>query len=572
MRSTSGWIRFFASLGALAGVAAGAGADMPLQTSPAWISSDPHVATGGAWADVDGDGWLDLVAANGNDIERQRVVVYHNNGDGTLPQSPTWSSADIDYHGHLDVGDVNGDGHVDIAVALYLGAGGFDYPGGAKVYLNDGAGGFSSYPDWQPASPFYCFSVALGDADGDGDLDLACACGEGYFGEPERDRVFFNDGGVLETEPSWLSDEPGFAYDAVWDDVELDGDADLLFCGLDTPMRLYLNHQTAGGGLATAAGWENSDEPQYGNTTAFGDWNNDGYPEVAVADNFQLGGPGYFKVYANAGGALDETPSWSSSTGGYGSHVSWIDLDLDGLRDLAAGRWWGSVRIYRNTGGDLTSAPDWQSSTTSVIENMFWGDVDNDGLRDNGSAVLNGTGARTFFHLGTSPLRSIDEVLVDGVPVSGYVTHPANGWISLSPPPPDGSTVEIAYSYSVDIDLGVTNWDTSVGNYLFLNTTDVSAASEPTAAAAVLSASPNPMRTWTQIRYRGPGGSGASLEIFDVSGRRLQTLHSGALPEGLKVWEWDGRDGAGRRAARGVYFARMTLDETVRSLKILKVD
>ena len=57
-------------------------------TSPDWVSADSGVATGAALADIDRDGWLDLVVANGNDISRQRLAVYYNNGDGAFPPLP----------------------------------------------------------------------------------------------------------------------------------------------------------------------------------------------------------------------------------------------------------------------------------------------------------------------------------------------------------------------------------------------------------------------------------------------------------------------------------------------------
>lgn len=546
-------------------------AEFPLSMNPAWQSNpDGHVATGGAWADVDGDGWLDMVVANGNDMERQRIVVYYNNGFGSLAGTPGWSSSDRDYHGHLDIGDINGDGLPDIAVAVYLGPGGFGDPGRAKVYLNDGAGGFSTTPDWISGDSFYSFSLALGDADGDGDLDLACACGDDYYDNPERQRIYFNEGGTLESTPSWTSDEIDYALDAFWGDVDQDGDMDIAFCGTSSPLRVYLNNQTTGGGIATTASWENTDLPEYGNTATLGDMNGDGFPELAVADNWQLGGSGRFKVYLNNAGSLPTTPFWQSSTGGYGSNVSWIDLDFDGDRDLAAGRWWGYVRVYENDGGTLTTTPAWTSNTNSVIENLFWGDVDNDGLMHGGLMIANGTGTRTFFEIGYIPARAIDAVIVEGVPLppTAYTSHPGNGWVSLATPPPAGAgNVEIHFAYSNDLDLGVTNWDSGTGNYVFINQR-FSDAEEPWAVAEAVFARPNPFVGRTQIQYRGDALAHAAVTIHDLEGRTIRTLHRGAVASGMTIWEWDRRDDAGRTAHTGVYFARFAADENEETIRL----
>jgi hypothetical protein len=439
----------------------------PLNRQPVWTSEAAgHVATGGGWVDVDGDGWIDMVVANGNDIERQPVVIYHNRGDGSFPGEATWRSSDIDYHGHLDLGDINGDGLPDLAVAVYLGPAGFASPGGAKVYLNRGDGGFSHTPDWQSDESFYTFSVALGDADGDGDLDLACACGEDYTDKREPQRIFFNHQGTLEAVASWRSSERDYALDVAWVDVDRDGDLDVAFCGASSPLRLYVNEQTSGGGLPTVASWENADLPQLGNTIAFGDWDGDGFPELAVADNHQLGGEGRFKVYANNQGELAKTPAWTSSASRYGSHVSWIDLDRDGDLDLAAGAWWDRVMVFENAGGALGATPAWTSLTSSVIESMFWGDVSNQALR---GEVLRraGDGMATLFVLPFAPARSVDEVRVGGQTVSDWVAHPSNGWVSLASPPAAGEEVVIRFTYTTAPKLGVTNWDDDQGNFVF---------------------------------------------------------------------------------------------------------
>jgi len=115
-------------------------------TTPDWESLNPHYSTGAALVDIDRDGWLDYVVADGNDILEGRLNVYYNNGDGTFPTTAGWQSGDLAYNGHLDVADVNGDGWPDVAVS-YLGESS-TVDAVARVYLNN-SGTLSSLPDWE---------------------------------------------------------------------------------------------------------------------------------------------------------------------------------------------------------------------------------------------------------------------------------------------------------------------------------------------------------------------------------------------------------------------------------------
>ena len=169
---------------------------IPFPVSPDWESSpESRRSTGLGLADINGDGWKDMIVADGNDMARQHLVVYYNNGDGTFPLSPDWESGDIDYHGHLSVGDVNSDGWTDVAVSVYIGPAGFSDPGKVKVYYNEG-GQLESIPSFESFN-FYTFSCAFGDADGDGDLDLATTGGEPYSSFFDSGKIFLNNDGVF---------------------------------------------------------------------------------------------------------------------------------------------------------------------------------------------------------------------------------------------------------------------------------------------------------------------------------------------------------------------------------------
>ncbi len=439
---------------------------IPFSVDPDWVSSDQDYATGCAFVDLDLDGWEDLVVANGNDMNRERMIVYYNQGDGTYPNTPDWSSGDIDYNGHLSVGDVNGDGWPDVAVSVFLGAAGFSQKGRAKLYLNNGAGTLESTPSWLSSDRFYSFSLALGDADGDGDLDLAVATGEAYYNSPDKNRIYFNDGSGLATTPGWLSTESDHSMDVAWGDLDGDGDLDLAFCNAESPLRVYYS---TGSGIQTSAGWSaSSPSSPNGNSISLGDVTGDGYLDIAFSDNSQLGGSGRFMVYEGDGlGGMGATPAWQSQYVGYVSGVVLADAEGDGDLDVIGGSWWGEVRMYLNDAGNLATTPDFISNTDSVVEAIPLGDPDRIGLHQVLGESHAGNGQRRVFYCERAPLFSVQAVVVDGTPLSTsqYTYERETGWISLAVAP----TLEVVldYTYTTSVDFAVSNWDSNLGNFVF---------------------------------------------------------------------------------------------------------
>ena len=442
---------------------------VPFGKTPTFETDKSGRSTGGTFADINRDGWPDLVIANGNDMARQNVVVYYNKGDGTFPANPDWRSSDVDYHGHLDVGDVNGDGWPDVVVAVFLGPKGFGDPGHVKLYLNDGKGQLGTSPAWRSADGFYAFSLALGDLDLDGDLDLAVATGEPYYDPPDFDRVYRNDGGTFTTLPVWTSAAKTHTMDVGWCDVDQDGDLDLAFCGAAGPNLLFLNQN---GVLPTSPSWTSTDggTNHNGNSLAFGDVDNDGRPDLITSDNSQLRGQGTFRVYRNLGATFTTTPWWESSRfhNGYTSAAIVLDYDRDGDADLAAGGWWAQTAWYTNTAGTLPVAPSWETTSTSVVEAIFFADVNCDGLRPvTGEAATVG-GGRKLFSFAHQPVESLVKVVADGVTLlpNQYAFHREGGWVALKTAPATSLTLD--YVYSEAADMGVSNWDSTVGNFVFL--------------------------------------------------------------------------------------------------------
>jgi hypothetical protein len=59
----------------------------------------------------------------------------------------------------------------------------------------------------------------------------------------------------------------------------------------------------------------------------------------------------------------------------------------------------------------------------------------------------------------------------DTLPRNQYCYDLESGWISLAAAPASGMQVTVETAVSWKLDLGITNWDSNIGNYLFTNLT-----------------------------------------------------------------------------------------------------
>jgi large repetitive protein len=72
---------------------------------------------------------------------------------------------------------------------------------------------------------------------------------------------------------------------------------------------------------------------------------------------------------------------------------------------------------------------------------------------------------------------------------------------------------------------------------------------------------PNPFADNTSLRFSldAPAHE-VRIELYDVGGRRVQTVLDAPMARGTHIAGWDSRDAAGNRVAPGTYFARLTVD------------
>ena len=109
--------------------------------------------------------------------------------------------------------------------------------------------------------------------------------------------------------------------------------------------------------------------------------------------------------------------------------------------------------------------------------------------------------------------------------------------------------VEPGAEYTYQLAVVGTNGERSVSQTVKVQTRALEVALEQNA--------PNPFNPATSISWVTPAPTHVRLDIFDVSGALVTTLHDGEVPAGRwSVW-WEGRDHNGQPVASGTYFYRL---------------
>src|SRR5678815_4889975 len=132
---------------------------------------------GVVFGDYDNDGWTDIYVAN----DSVPNFLFHNKGKGVFEEVGFWAGVAVGAEGRplagmgTDMGDINGDGLLDIIVTNLA-------QETHSLYRNQGKGLFSNVTFesgvGQATLPFVGFGAAFLDYDNDSDLDLAIANGD----------------------------------------------------------------------------------------------------------------------------------------------------------------------------------------------------------------------------------------------------------------------------------------------------------------------------------------------------------------------------------------------------------
>ena len=208
--------------------------------------------------------------------------------------------------------------------------------GRVNVFLNDGNGNLSKTANWQSSDQGYFGHLDVADVDGDGWLDVAVS----YLGTTSIygivARVYMNNNGVLSSLPEWEADLIGNSFGVDFGDMNNDGRPDLAIAtGNSYSSQQYHNlvYLNVGGTLESSASWQSSDTNTYMGAH-WVDADNDGWLDLAF-----IGGPNTeTQIHRNLGGTLETTASWhtTDSLNQFGIMLTSGDINLDGAKELFA--------------------------------------------------------------------------------------------------------------------------------------------------------------------------------------------------------------------------------------------
>ncbi|MBC8402076.1 MAG: VCBS repeat-containing protein [Candidatus Marinimicrobia bacterium] len=412
-----------------------------------------------AWTDYNNDGNLDLALTGISfDLGGTTTRMFKNDPLGMLTQDLEQDILAI-WGGTMAWADYTNDGYLDFVLSGMVGL----TPTTYLYRWNSSTGTFELDAFQNLAQVWGGSQIAdWADYDNDGDLDLVLGgCGDKDCAEPIL-KVFQNDSSTILVHDTLQQFTPLLGGVIAWEDFNSDGYMDLFAAGFDSPenshLKIYLNDSS--GVLNEIFSLEGEGVASFGSAD-WGDYNNDGYPDLAITGLYATGEI-KLTIFRNVGGI--SLTKVDSTDGIFYGYLNWGDYDNDGDLDLVIS---GNstifedvgtnpiTQVYRNDGEGSFVEEDSLNLRWAGVSTVLWGDYDSDGDLDllvAGTDTSGGDFSWVYDNLESTRNKNLPPATPEGL---GEVIDTSRVILTWEAPQDQGSEVSLTPSRALTYNLQV---------------------------------------------------------------------------------------------------------------------
>ena len=339
--------------------------------SEAGIAISGVKGSGPTFADIDGDGWLDLFVGA---VDDDQYYLFQNNKNGTFTDITTSSGLMMTAANSVSstFGDIDNDGDVDMFISHWGNPIGID-KSLEIVWRNDTHNNVIKFVDistelgmdalYQGQIVDTSFVPSLSDIDDDGDIDLLLVSDSG------KSKVLRNDGNKL-TRTNDISVNDQFGMGSAVGDIDNDGDMDWYVTSIYAKAnnsqssnnttsyngnRLYINDGE--GNFNNSAFVKRLDNGGWAWAACFADFNNDGLTDIFHVNGWGQSGIDFaqyqddisrFYLQQNDGSFIESAAEVKVNEVKQGRGVICNDIDRDGDIDIITSNNDSNASFFRN--------------------------------------------------------------------------------------------------------------------------------------------------------------------------------------------------------------------------------